>query len=144
MLKKIILPVILIGSLTACSPPVEMVEFKGKEVPATTITEARALGQNFIDVMCSVVDEETITQAYVDDLKQVATNYRETPPVVNNYDNDWLTFDTMGDAIDSRVAALEPMVGNVVDEETKKAVDEQCVFIQGALDMAFEDFESMN
>lgn len=143
MLKKIILPALLIGTLSACSPAVPMVEFEGKEVPATTISEAKALGQNFIDVMCSVVDEGTITEAYVDDLVQVADNYRATPPVENDYENDWLIFPTMADAIETRVEALQPMIGSPVDEEAKNVVNEQCVFIQSALDLAFNDFENM-
>lgn len=143
MLKKIILPAVLIGMLTACSPSVPMVEFEGKQVPATTIKEARALGQNFIDVMCSVGSEETISQEYVDDLQKVADNYLATPPVENNYENDWLIFPTMAKAIETRVTALEPMVGSPVDEETKSALEEQCIFIQSALDLAFDDFEAM-
>lgn len=133
----------MVGFLTACSPPVETVTFEGKTVPATSIVEAETLGQNFIDVMCSVINESTITEEYVNDLQQVANNYGKTPPVVNDYENDWLLFPEMEKAINDRVEALKPLIGSPVDEANKKAVEEQCLFIQDALNMAFQDFNNM-
>lgn len=143
MLKKIILPAALIGLLTACTPQPAMVEFNGKQVPATTVEEARVLDQNFVTTMCSVLDEDTITQEYVDSLQEIVDTYKVTPPVVTNYDNDWLKFDVLAGSVQKRVDALEPMVGQPVNEDGKAAVKEQCTFIQSALDMAFNDFEDM-
>lgn len=144
-MKKIFLIGTVAGALllSGCSPQ-PTVEFNGKTVPATTIEQAQQLDQEFLTTMCAMTTQDTISQAYVDSLETVVKKYKSTPPVVENYNNDWLKFDVMASALQTRVDTLTPLVGTPITEDMKKQTKDQCNFVQSSLDMAFKDFKSGN
>lgn len=140
-MKKIFLITTVAGALllSGCSPQ-PTVEFNGKTVPATTIKQAQQLDQEFITTMCDITSQDTITEGYVNELSKMAKKYQDTPPVVENYNNDWLKFDTMASALQDRVDVMTPLIGTPITEDMKAQTKEQCNFVQGSLDMAFKAF----
>ena len=142
-MKKIFLITTVAGALllSGCSPQ-PTVEFNGKTVPATTLQEAQKLDQEFLTTMCAITTQDTITQEYLDSLNTVALKYQKTPPVVEDYNNDWLKFPVMSSAIQDRVTTMTPLVGTSITEDMKAQTKAQCDFVQSSLDAAFKDFNS--
>lgn len=108
----------------------------------SSIAEAELIGKEYIDVVCEpMLNDNVITDESIFKIREVAERLNNMLPVENNYGNDWLKFDILAEALNTRADALETMVGSEITAEDKTGWAEQCDYIYSTYVESFKDFK---
>lgn len=129
-------------TLTACSTT-NPTDVSNKQTTSTStntsIADAKVLGKTYIDAVCQpMLNDTTITQAHLDNLRKVAATLKAAPPVAENHDNDWLKLDVLSDALTSRADALVLNTPITAADKTKWKTN--CDYIFSTYTESFKDF----